>query len=86
MLNMDYTLFYISNTLISRARLKFAKNQVNLSNALRLNFFYLKVIHILHQHYSKEIEYILKNKQKKTSVSIFIRYNAINPNENENEK
>ena len=37
-----------------------------LSNTLRLNFCYLKIIHILHPRYHpKIIAYILKNKQKK---------------------
>ena len=36
-----------------------------LSNTLRLNFCYLKIIHILHQRYHlKIIGHILKNKQK----------------------
>ena len=42
-----------------------------LSNTLWLNFFYLKMIHILLQRYhSKVIEHILKNKQKNKSVCI----------------
>ena len=36
-----------------------------LSNTQRLNFCYLKIIHILHKRYhSRIIEHILKNKQK----------------------
>ena len=42
-----------------------------LSNTLKLNFCYLKIIHILHMRYHPEIiEYILKNKQKNMNVCI----------------
>ena len=42
-----------------------------LSNTLRLNFCYLKIILILHQHYHpKIIERTLKNKQKNKYVCI----------------
>ena len=55
-----------------------------LSNTLRLNFCYLKIIHILHSHYHpKIIIYILKNKQKDKSVCIHDY--TINRNENEDE-
>ena len=44
-----------------------------LSNTLRLNFCYLKIIHILHARYHRKIiEDILKNVQKK-STSIWIK-------------
>ena len=53
-----------------------------LSNNLRLNFFYLKNIHILHQSYhSKIIGDILKNKQNNK----YVRIHTINHNENEDE-
>ena len=39
-----------------------------LSNTLRLNFCYLKIIHILHPPYPKIIGHILKNKQKNKCV------------------
>ena len=40
-----------------------------LSNTLRLNFYYLKIIHILHPRYlPKIIGHILKNKQKNKCV------------------
>ena len=40
-----------------------------LSNTLKLNISYLKIIHILHPHYHpKIIVYILKNKPKKNYV------------------
>ena len=42
---------YISNTFISKTRLKLGKNQANLSNILRLNFCYLKIIRFLHPRY-----------------------------------
>ena len=59
-----------------------------LSNNLRLNFCYLKVIRILHQRYhSKIIGHILKNKQKNRlclySSDFIIDHNE---NEDENEK
>ena len=42
-----------------------------LSNTLRLNFCYLKIIHILHPRYHpKIIGDVLKNKQKKKCVCI----------------
>ena len=40
------------------------KNKQMLSNTLRLNFCYLKIIHILYTHYhSKIMEYIVRNMQ-----------------------
>ena len=42
-----------------------------LSNTARLDFCYLKVIHILYPRYHpKIIEYILKNKQNKKCVGV----------------
>ena len=61
----ELQVFLISNTSISNARLKLAKNQANSNNALRLNFSYLKLIHILYQRYHpKVIGHLLKNKRK----------------------
>ena len=48
-------MFFLSN-----AWLKLVKNSTMLSNTLRMNFCYLKIIHILHP---KIIGNILKNKQ-----------------------
>ena len=49
-----------------------------------MNFFYLKIIHILHQRYDpKVIEHILKNKQN--SMCLYSWDYTINHNENENE-
>ena len=64
--------FCISNTFISNARLKLAKKiKQMLSNTLRLNFCYLKYIHILHPRYHpKIIVHILKNKEKNKCVCI----------------
>ena len=64
--------FFTSNTFISIARVKFAKKiKQMLSNTLRLNFRYLKIIHILHLHYHpKIIGRTLKNKQKSQSACI----------------
>ena len=42
-----------------------------LSNTLRLNFYYLKIIHTLHLRYNPKIMgHILKNKQKNKCVYI----------------
>ena len=63
--------FYLSNTFISNARLKLTKIKQMLSDTLRLNFCYLKMIHILHPHYHpKLIGHILKIKQKNKCVYI----------------
>ena len=57
--------FFISNTFISNARLKWEKHQAKLSKNLRLNFYYLKLVHFLHPRYHpKIIGDILKNVQK----------------------
>ena len=56
---------------IANARLKLAKNHQMLSSTLRLNFCYLKIIHILHPRYHPEIiGHILENKQKNMCVCI----------------
>ena len=63
--------FCISNTLISNARLKLAKNQTMPSNTLKLNFCYLEMVYINHPRYHlKIVEHILKNKQKNWCVCI----------------
>ena len=57
------------------------------SNTLRVNFFYLKIIHILHPSYHPKIKgHIIKNNQI-INVSVFMRL-CVNHNENEdkNEK
>ena len=41
-----------------------------LSNTLRLNFYYLEIIHILHPRYPKIIANILKNQQKDKYVCL----------------
>ena len=73
---------------MSNARLKLAKNQANakqhleavkqmLSNTSRLNFCYLKIIHILHLCYQRKIIGHIKNKEKNKCVCIheIIRFN-----------
>ena len=63
---MKYT-FFISNT----RGWNWQKIKEMLSNTLRLNFCYLKTIHILHPHFhSKTIGHVLKNKQKNKCVFI----------------
>ena len=60
--------FYISNNYISNARQKIKQM---LSNTLRLKFYYLKIVPILHPRYHpKIIGHILKNKQKNKCVCI----------------
>ena len=49
------TPFFISNTFISNTRLQLAKNKQKLSNTLRLNIGYLKIIHYLHPRYHPKI-------------------------------
>ena len=59
------------------------KSSKMLNSILRLNFCYLKIIHILCPRYHlKIIGHILKNKEKSKCVYI----HTINYNENENEK
>ena len=67
-----HALFFISNNFITNARLKLAKKVKQiLSNTLRLNFWYLKIIRILHPRYHpKIIGHILNNSQKKKYVCI----------------
>ena len=70
--------FFISITFISTPRLKLAKTKQMLGSTLRLNFLYLKIIHVPHPSYHpKIIGHILKNKPKKKYVC---------KNEGENEK
>ena len=64
--------FFVSNTFISNARLKWQKIKQKLSNTLRLNFRYLKIIRFFHPRYHPEIiEKVLKNVQK-TTASVLI--------------
>ena len=63
--------FFVRNVFISNARLKLAKYQANAKQHTEMNFFYLKIIHILHQRYDPKVtEHILKNKQKSKCVCI----------------
>ena len=57
-----YTLFLVNNTFISNAGGNWQKIKQMLSNPLRLNVCYLKIIYIL---YPKIKGYILENKKKK---------------------
>lgn len=66
--SLEYMICFIRNTFISNVRLKLATkiSKSTLSNPLRLNFYYLKIIYILHPRFrSKEIGRTLKNKQHK---------------------
>ena len=69
LLNQCIHAFFISNTFISNARLKLAKNQVNAKQHPELNFCHLKTMHILQTRYDpKIIGHILKNKLKNKCV------------------
>ena len=68
---MNYTLFYKQHLYKQRQTEIGKKVKQMLSNALRLNFCYLKIIHIFHPRYHpKIIGYILTSKQKNKGVSI----------------
>ena len=70
-LALTYTLFFKSNTFISNARLNWQKIKQMLSNTLRLNFCYLKIIYILHPRNHRKITgHVLKNKRKNKCVCI----------------
>ena len=61
------------------------KIKLTLSNTLRLNLGYWKIIHILHPCYHPKIIGHTLKISKRTSVSVFMRF-TINHNENEDEK
>ena len=63
---------FISSTFISNARLKSAEKQMQ-SNTLRLNFCYLKIIHILHPRYHPKIIGHVPKISKRTSLCVFPR-------------
>ena len=67
-----YTRFFISNTFISNARLKLAKNQANAKQHPEAELLQFEnYSHSLSMLSSKTISHILKN--KKTNVPVFIR-------------
>ena len=81
-----YTFFYKQQFYKQRQAKIWQKIKQMLGNTLRLNFCYLKIIHILHSRYRpKIIGHILKNKQKNKCVCISWDY-TVNENEDENEK
>ena len=62
--------FFISNTFATPGW-NWQKVKQMLSNTLKLNFWYLKIIHILHERYHpKMIDHILTNKHKSKCVCI----------------
>ena len=77
--------FFISNTFLSTARLKLAKNQENIKQHLRLNFCYLKIIHILHPRYHPKITGHIIRKYANEQVCLLSLDYMLNHNENENE-
>ena len=69
----NYALLFISNTSVSNSRVKLAKIKQVLSNTLRLNLHYFKIIHILHPRYhKKKIVHILKKSKRSMSVLFII--------------
>ena len=71
MLHHRRTLFYKQHFYKQRQAEIEKKVKHMLSNALRLNFCFLKIIHILHPHYHpKIIEHIIKSKPKNKCVCI----------------
>ena len=68
--SLEYMICFIRNTFISNVRLKLAtKIKQMLSNTMRLNLCYLKIIHILPLNsHPTIIVNILKNKQKNKCV------------------
>ena len=76
-----FAVFY--NTFISNAKLKLAKFKQILSNTLRLNFCYLKIIHILHPHSRLKI---MEHSEKQAKEQLRIHTINHNGNEDENEK
>ena len=64
-------MFYIQHFYRQRQTEISKKSSKMLSNTLRLNFCYLKILHIIHPHYHlKVIGHTLKNKQKNKCVCI----------------
>ena len=71
MLHHRRTLFYKQHFYKQRQAKIEKKVKYMLSNALRLNFCFLKIIHILHPHYHpKIIGHIIKSKPKNKCVCI----------------
>ena len=76
------THFFLKQHFYKQYPAEIGKKKQMLSNTLRLNFYYLEIIHILPPRYHpKTIGHILKNKPKKKCVCI----HTINHNENEDE-
>ena len=73
-----YTLFFfISNTFISNARLKLAKNQADTKQHPEVKLLLFDIIHTLHQCYHPKAFALnrtyCKKISKRTSVSVFMR-------------
>ena len=67
------THFFISNNFISNARLNWQKIKPKISNNLRLNFRYFKIIRFLHPLHPKGKGDIFKNVQK-TIASVLTNF------------
>ena len=63
--------FFNKESFHKRRQVEIGKNQEILSHTLRLNFDYLKIIHILHQCYHPKKK--KKKKKKKASLFVFMR-------------
>ena len=70
-IHFNTQIFFIRNTIISNARLKLAKNQLNAKQRPEAELLSSKVIGILHSRYHLTITgHILKNKQKNKHVCV----------------
>ena len=82
---ISFSLIYLSNliyswntssTFISDARLKLAKNLANTKRLLKLNFHYLKIIHIFIMFSSKKYDIFWKKKQKNNPIDTGSKLNV----------
>ena len=82
---ISFSLIYLSNliyswntssTFISDARLKLAKNLANAKRLLKLNFHYLKIIHIFIMFSSKKYDIFWKKKQKNNPIDTGSKLNV----------
>ena len=86
MFKIEYKLFFISNSFINNARLKFAKNQAKGKQHLEAKLLLFEYHWLFHPRYHpKIIGNILKNVQK-TGASVLMRLYDDNENEAKNGK
>ena len=65
--------FFISNTFISNARLKLAKNQAKAKQRPEAEILLFKIIRFLHPCYHSKITGDVPKNKQKTSVSVLMR-------------